>query len=398
MGRRTASFKTSTLVVILLALPVTGCDDDKGPDPVCVLTISPASREFPSEGGEGGVTVTLSHPSCEWAASASADWVTIPGGATGTGSGAVSYRVAENAQPGSRTANLAIGDAAHVISQQGRPAACTYEIEPSSASFRDAGGTGTFNVTAPDGCAWTATSSAPFVTITGGAAGNGSGTVAFQVAENNDPDDRTATIAVADRTFSIAQSAESVEPVECEYRVAPVEFTPCMPAGSVTTQVTAPESCPWTASTDVPWLTIVSGSSDTGSGPIRFSFSANYEAPRTGIVMVRWPAPTQGQNVRVRQAGCQYGVSQSMFAIGVGGGNGTFTVLQQSDPYECGGATQDRCIWSAVSSVPWITISGSMPRQGDDQVAFTVAPNGTGQPRAGTITVRDRVIQVQQSN
>jgi hypothetical protein len=33
---------------------------------------------------------------------------------------------------------------------------------------------------------------------------------------------------------------------------------------------------------------------------------------------------------------------------------------------------------------------------GDDPVSFTVAPNATGTPRSGTITVRDKVVQVDQ--
>ena len=62
----------------------------------------------------------------------------------------------------------------------------------------------------------------------------------------------------------------------------------------------------------------------------------------------RWPTPTAGQNVRLAQAGCLYGVSRSSFNIPATGGSGTFDVLQQSDPNTCGGATQDRCVWSAI--------------------------------------------------
>jgi len=63
----------------------------------------------------------------------------------------------------------------------------------------------------------------------------------------------------------------------------------------------------------------------------------------------------------------------------------------------CGGATQDRCVWTAVSSVPWITITSSMPKSGDNPVAFTVQANGVPQPRTGQIRVRDQIVTVTQA-
>jgi hypothetical protein len=50
-----------------------------------------------------------------------------------------------------------------------------------------------------------------------------------------------------------------------------------------------------------------------------------------------------------------------------------------------------------VSDVPWITITTSMPRFGDDPVAFTVAANPGAAARTGRITVRDRVVTVTQA-
>jgi len=90
-------------------------------------------------------------------------------------------------------------------------------------------------------------------------------------------------------------------------------------------------------------------------------------------------------------------VSRSSFGFVAGGGSGTFDVLQQSDPTECGGALQDRCVWTAQSNVPWIVVTSPMPRSGDDRVAFTVAANTASTARSGTITVRDQVVSVTQS-
>ena len=123
----------------------------------------------------------------------------------------------------------------------------------------------------------------------------------------------------------------------------------------------------------------------------------NYDAPRDGIAIVRWPTPTAGQNIRIAQAGCTYAVSRSSFDFSAAVATGAFDVIQQSVPYTCGGPTQNRCVWSAVSDVPWITVSGSMPRTGDDRVSFTVASNETATPRVGRITVRDKVVVINQA-
>lgn len=364
------------------------------PTPVCTFTIAPPSQELPGAGGEASVMVTASAASCTWTAGTAASWVTVVSGASGTGSGSVTYRVSENPAADPRTATLTVAGLVHTITQQGRaPVACTYAISPTSAAFDSRGGTGSFSVTAPAGCAWTAKSSAAFVTITSGASGEGSGTVSYRVAENGTPDSRTATVTVADQTFTITQQRE---PAACDYRVAPVEFNPCMAAGTGTVEITTGPGCTWTASSNAAWLTITSGQSGSGSGRITFSYTSNYLAPRTGLVMVRWPSPTQGQNVRVNQAGCRYGVSQPTTVFPAAGGNGSFQLVQQSDPTECGGPTQDRCVWTAVSRVPWITITTSMPRAGDDTVRFTIAPNTTGSPRTGTITVADQTVQITQ--
>jgi hypothetical protein len=288
---------------------------------------------------------------------------------------------------------VTIGGQTHTVVQQGKAAtACSYELSPASADVGAEESRGSFTVTAPRECTWTASSNAGWLIVTAGA-GSGDGTVSYTAARNTEATGRSAAIVVADKTFAVRQGGDIGV---CQYSVAPVAFDPCMPASSVTAMVSAPAGCSWTAAPSVPWLTVPNGSSGSGTGAITIAFSENYDAPRDGIVMVRWPTPTAGQNIRIAQAGCLYAVSRDSFTVAAAGGTGTFDVLQQSLPNTCGGATQDRCIWSAVSDVPWITVSGGMPRSGDNPVAFTVAANATGAARVGRITVRDKVVVVTQ--
>jgi hypothetical protein len=365
-----------------------------GPSPVCSYAITPAASAYAFESGSGSVGVTTS-ASCSWSASSNVAWLTITGASSGSGPGSLAYAVAENAAAEPRTGTLTVAGQAHTVTQQGKPSTvCSYELAPAGAEVGVEDTRGSFAVTTPDGCAWTAGSNASWLTVTGGSPGSGSGTVSFKVDANPGFEGRLGLITVADKTFSVRQGAN---PPLCQYSVAPVELNPCMPARSMTTTVTAPAGCTWTVTPNASWLSIPSGSSGSGNGTITIDVSENYDAPRDGIVMVRWPTPTAGQNVRVAQAGCLYAVSQSSFTFAAGGGPGSFNVVQQSVPNTCGGATQDRCIWSAVADVPWIAVTGSMPRAGDNPVAFTVAPNTTGAARVGRITVRDRVVVVNQA-
>jgi hypothetical protein len=283
----------------------------------------------------------------------------------------------------------------HSLTQQGRPVTvCRYELSPTTADVSKDESRGTFAVAAPADCAWTATSAANWLVVTAGNQGTGDGTVSYSVAANRDPVERTATVAVADKTFTVRQGGDIGV---CQYSVAPVTFNPCMPAGTVTTTVTTQTGCSWTVSSSVPWLTLPSGSSGSGTAPITLAFSDNYDAPREGIAMVRWPTPTAGQNVRLSQAGCVYAVSQSALNFTASAATGSFNVIQQSQPTECGGATQDRCIWTAAADVPWIVIATPMPQAGDGRVTFSVSANATGASRVGRITVRDKVVVVTQN-
>ena len=66
--------------------------------------------------------------------------------------------------------------------------------------------TATVAVTAGDGCEWTASSNAAWITVTAGASGSGNGTVAFSVAPNPGAA-RTGTISIAGHTFTVNQAA-----------------------------------------------------------------------------------------------------------------------------------------------------------------------------------------------
>src|SRR6185503_14982835 len=101
------------------------------------------------------------------------------------------------------------GEVDLVLTVDGRPAntvrvafasgtpSCNYAIAPTNQSFAASGGTGSVNVTAPAGCAWTAAANAAWLAITAGSPGNGPGTVNYFVAANTVTSPRTGTLIIA---------------------------------------------------------------------------------------------------------------------------------------------------------------------------------------------------------
>ena len=179
--------------------------------------------------------------------------------------------------------------------------------------------------------------------------------------------------------------------------VTPIDFRECNRGGfDRTVSVNATGGCAWTAASTSSWLTVSSGSSGAGTGAITFTFADNYDAAREGVIEVRWPAPAIGQNVRVHQEGCLYMTTRDDFDVPVSGGDFAVDVYASPTDPACGGPLQDVCVWSAVSSAPWVTVLTTMPRHGDDRVSFRVAANGTGSARAATITVRGRTVAIRQ--
>lgn len=84
---------------------------------------------------------------------------------------------------------------------------CSYAISPTRATFGAAGSTGTVSVSAGAGCAWTAVSNDSWIVITGGATGEGNGTVTYTVAPySGRPRNRNGSIAIAGHTHTVRQS------------------------------------------------------------------------------------------------------------------------------------------------------------------------------------------------
>jgi hypothetical protein len=195
-------------------------------------------------------------------------WLTVTGGASGSGNGQVSYALAANTGV-SRTGTLTIAGQSFQVVQNGVNS--TFTLNPVSVNAIASGGTGTLSVTAPaSAIPWTAQSNASWITINGAAAGSGNGTITYAVVPNTGTATRTGTLSVAGQTFTVTQAGTG-----CSYsiRLGAITQTGSGFAGSVS--VTTGSGCAWSAASGVPWISITSGSPGVGDGIIDFTVTPN---------------------------------------------------------------------------------------------------------------------------
>jgi hypothetical protein len=160
-----------------------------------------------------------------------------------------------------------------VTLEQAAAPTCTYGIKP---AYYDAGrGPDDIrvNVTAEDGCPWTATTGgAGWVTITEGRSGAGNGTARLLVEANAGPA-RAATLTIAGKAFALTQTG-------CPASIKPTWYEAGRGPDDVRIKVTAAAGCSWVTTNSAPWVTVATGSSGTGDGTVRLLLEANTGAAR----------------------------------------------------------------------------------------------------------------------
>lgn len=247
----------------------------------CSYSISPPSQNIGAAGGAGTAVNVSTQSGCRWTAASNASWLTVTSGASATGNGSVGFTVAANTGA-SRTGTLTIAGRPFTVTQAAASApACAYSISSNNQNVVALGGGGTLNVTAGSGCAWTASSNAAWITVTSGATGTGNGSVAFTVAANPSGA-RTGTLTVAGQTFTVMQAAAA----PCNYSISPNNQRVPDTGGTGTVSVTTASGCTWTATSNVAWITITSGSSGTGNGTVMFTVQSSGGTDRNGTLTV----------------------------------------------------------------------------------------------------------------
>jgi hypothetical protein len=317
---------------------------------------------------------------CSWTATSNASWITITSGSSGTGNGSVAFAVDANIG-GERSGTLTIAGQTFTVTQAAVVVPCTYQLSPTQQSLGAAGGSGATTVTTSAGCAWTAGSNEPWISITSGALGLGGGTVAFNVAANGGAA-RTGSLTIAGQTFSVLQAAA---PPPCTFSIAPTSQSIGAAGGNGSAvSVTAGAGCAWTASSNAAWLTITSGASGAGNGSVGFTVASNSGSERVGTLTIA------GHTFTVTQAAapvtCSYSINPTSESVLLLGGPGRpVTVTAPAG-----------CAWTATSNVSWITVTSGASGSGNGTVEYVVSLLLLG-TRSGTVTIAGQTLTVTQS-
>ena len=304
---------------------------------------------------------------------------------------------------------------------------CTYTLSPNQ-TFQAAAGTGTVTVTAAAGCAWTAVSSASWLTVTTGAAGTSNGTVGFGVAANTGAA-RNATITVGgggvSSVFSVAQAGASGggnDEISGATAITALPYTTAQSTATATANPNDPvHSCTGLRDSNSIWFRYTAGftgvalaatagsnydtvlavySGSTGAGT---ELACNDDTSGSLQSRATWNV-TNGQSYLIEVNG--YGssspggsatlsVSQfSSCAVTVAPSSASFNSAGGSDSIA---VTAPGCSWSAVSNSSWITIASGSSGTTSGTVQYSVAANSTGTTRSGSITIGSQAVTITQN-
>ncbi len=259
----------------------------------CTFSLSQPSI-FPASGATGSVTVST-QSSCDWLAISNQSWITIMGGAAGSGPGTVSYTVAPSIVP-ARSALLSIGGSLTNISQA---SGCTFSLSTNQVTVPAAGEFITVNLSTGLGCTYTASTPPSWIEQFAGPPYEGATGFVYDVTANTTGTPRSATLTLAGQPLVIDESGGFT----CTFVVGP---TPTSPAGGTpgSVEVATSPTCAWTVVSNASWLHVLlvaSGPGDdpvfgTGSGHVNFQVDTNPGPPRKGTFTIG------GQTLTITQA------------------------------------------------------------------------------------------------
>lgn len=368
----------------------------------CNYSVNPSSLSLSASAAEGTITVTT-QSGCSWTASSPVGWIQITSGSSGSGSGTVRYRVSQNTGPERSTTLTVAGQSVSV--RQAAPASCTYSLNSLSNTFDSSGGTGTVSVLTQAGCSWQATSQAGWVTILSGSSGTGSGTVTYRVDPNAGSTLRTATITIANQTFTVRQlGTSSGGDRELSNGVPVTDSLSASAEGStwkyyfanIPSGTTRLSIRLFNLSGDVD-LYVQAGSKPTSDfftcasgNPERNEDECVILQPEPGrwwIGVNNWDTGTLSYTIQASwSSGCVIGITPERSRFIGSGGSGVIYV-----------DTLSGCSWRATTDSSWITItSGS--GVGNGEVRFNVAPYSGSGYREGRITIGGMTALVRQSS
>jgi hypothetical protein len=322
------------------------------------ITIDPPTRSFTKDGGGGSI---LTAGTGTWTATTTSSWINITPRTSASAGTSCIYVVSANLSADTRQGVINIAGTTHTITQLGYAAT----LSPTSATVNLEGGVKTLSITTSAGVSWTATTTAPWITVNT-PSGVGSGTVTYTVANYSGVVTRTGSILIGGQTFSVSQTGTDVN-------IAPYSTEKAYSSDIVMVDVAALSATNWNATSNASWISVVDPGAKKGNSTVTLAISTNPSfAERTGTVTIGSATFT------IRQFGTPYpqlDILPKTATAEPTGAYGNIAVI----------ATPD-APWTAESLSPWIIASGTSG-QGNGNIGYVASANPTLSPRAGTVRV-----------
>jgi hypothetical protein len=409
-----------------------------GSTPTCTYTLGAASPTFGPAGGNGSFNVFTSS-TCQWTATASATWIKITSGASGSGNGKVYFTVDENTGP-QRNGYISAGGKVYTIIQKAPYVPANFEM---SKPYPDIGEVVSFSVDPalevdswnfgeadckgkspaincsflpPGACntmEWAFPTSGeknvtavfaddrqvtkhPTVQATGECClAGGVPSASFTVSSDE--------IFAGETVYFSDTSGKGLATKALGFSVAPadpeigekVTFTLSGVTGSISkatwnfgdtgcanagaTQVCVPDGL-FNNCTGMSF-TYADGGAKQVSVELELDGGATQNAGPVTVNVLNTGSCTGGGD----PGGCSYSVSPPSNQLGAEGGTGQFAVN-----------TSATCDWTAISSASWVTVTGSASGTGAGAVSYTVAPYEGTTLRTASVSVEGKKHTVRQ--
>jgi sugar lactone lactonase YvrE len=352
----------------------------------CTVRLSANAIAIGPGSNNGSLSITTS-PACAFTVAADVSWIHPSGSPT------VSYAVDTNLGAAARGGSIQVtgggGRAAFQIHQSG--ATCQYSLNPTLVNAQSYATLNTVEIVqTPASCAaYQASSSVPWLTVTGPPISSNTSFLEYSIAPNLAPQLRSGVLTVGTRQLTVLQAG------------GPVSISQPAPGstiagGRATFQWTGPTSATYRYEVGT-----APGLSNLGSG-----FTGSLQAtvnglPENGatIYFRLWYNATGSYQGPIDAAYTGLSCTQTISPVTVGfaqaGGSGSFNVSSPS-----------LCAWQATATAGWLHVTGVVSEggstgsagNGQGVVSYTVDANaGTGL-RTGGIGVGTGLFTVKQSN
>ena len=361
--------------VLVSACGSTAVTDISAPGGIrCEASITAEPATVPADATSTSLTISAARD-CTWSARSEVSWLQLAS-TSGQGASTIAVTVASNTLAASRSGAIVVNEQRLMLNQEGR--GCTITLTGPTAPMAVSGGRGTLQVATLAGCAWTVTSSSPWLTpLT--TSGSGSANVAYDVSANTGVA-REASLTVSGRTFLVSQDAAPTAPA-CSFSINPTSRDLPASGGTMSVDVTSQAGCDWTVTGGASWIT-VTVPSGAGSGKVDYTVAAN-----PTITARQATLTIAGRVHTINQAGlvCTITVTPPSQTFSAAAANGQLTIN-----------TLPLCPWSASSNAGFVLV-GSTSGSGPGTLSYQVLQNTGVTPRTATITVSGQTHTITQS-